>query len=60
MREGSGAFEFLLSEEVDPDSLPAGFAGCVRDLSINGLLLEITDDAVEYKDLLIGFCPASG
>ena len=60
MRDGSGVFEFLLSEEVDPDSPPPGFAGCVRDLSINGLPLDISDDSVEYKDLLIGFCPASG
>ncbi len=56
---GSEAFHFLLSQDVNPDELPPGFAGCVRDVRVEEqpVMVETADVA---ERLLPGLCPTSG
>lgn len=56
MPAGSSLFSFLLSEDVNPSSLPAGLAGCLTSASLLGQPLSLASvDSVE--NVLDGFCP---
>lgn len=53
--EGSGQFLFLLSEDVSADSLPPGLVGCVRNVDVDRVPVNV-ETADSAEQVLVGLC----
>ncbi len=59
VREGSGQFVFLLSEDVPADSVPPGLVGCVRNVEVDKVSVGV-ENADSAELILVGLCAAEG